>query len=200
MAIVIAADEIKKKLPNYSPEKAEEFHHESAMKADKLFTKALKEQSYSKVILLSGGTASGKTEFLDTQLRDKDCIILDATLSTELGAMNKIRQILKVGKTPIIYSIVPDDLKRAFVAFLNRDRKFADTHFYKTHSGSRKTLLWAAANYPEMEIHIVESTYTFQEKLQFSQILFESRQKLIAYLNKIQLSEHDIIAQVSLIK
>jgi len=200
MAIVIAADEIKKKLPNYSPEKAEEFHHESAMKADKLFTKALKEQFYSKVILLSGGTASGKTEFLDTQLRDKDCIILDATLSTELGAMNKIRQILKVGKTPIIYSIVPDDLKRAFVAFLNRDRKFADTHFYKTHSGSRKTLLWAAANYPEMEIHIVESTYTFQEKLQFSQILFESRQKLIAYLNKIQLSEHDIIAQVSLIK
>lgn len=200
MAIIISADEIKKELPNYSPDKSEEFHHESAVKADKLFTKALKEKSHSEVILLSGGTASGKTEFLDTQLRHRDYIILDATLSTELGAKNKIRQILKARKAPIIYSIVPDDLKRAFVAFLNRDRKFADTHFYKTHTGSRKTLLWAATNYPDMQINIVESTYTPQEKLQFSQIKFENRQKLLNYLNSIQVSEHDIITQVSLIK
>src|SRR3990167_212368 len=166
MAIVISADEIKKDLPNYSPNKAEEFHHESATKADKLFTKALKEKSHSEVILLNGGTASGKTEFLDTQLRYRDYIILDATLSTELGTKNKIRQIVKAGKTPVIYSVIPDDLKRAFVAFLNRDRKFSDVYFYQTHSGSRKTILWIAKNYPDIEIVIIESSYTQSQSLQ----------------------------------
>src|SRR3989344_2959601 len=116
MPIIISADEIKKGLPNYSPDKAEEFHHESAKKADKLFAEALKRSFYKEVLLLSGGTASGKTEFLATQLGNKECIIMDATLSTELGASNKIRQIIKAGKTPIIYTVIPDDLKRAFVA------------------------------------------------------------------------------------
>ena len=77
MSLIISADEIKKQLPNYSPAKAEFFHHESAKRADKLFSHALKDSSFNKVILLSGGTASGKTEFLSTQLIDKDWIIFD---------------------------------------------------------------------------------------------------------------------------
>ena len=96
MAIIISADEIKKKLPNYSPDKAEEFHHESAAQADKLLAKVLKENINKDVVLLSGGTASGKTEFLATQLYKRDCIIMDATLSTELGAKNKIRQFSQI--------------------------------------------------------------------------------------------------------
>ncbi|OGK18996.1 hypothetical protein A3D80_03585 [Candidatus Roizmanbacteria bacterium RIFCSPHIGHO2_02_FULL_40_13b] len=200
MAIVISADEIKKDLPNYSPNKAEEFHHESATKADKLFTKALKESSHTKVILLNGGTASGKTEFLSTHLLQEDCIIFDATQSTELGAKNKLRQITKSGKTPIIYSVIPDDLKRAFIAFLNRDRKFSDTHFYKTHAGSRKTVLWIATNYPDIEINIIESSYTLDGKLQFSQIKFDNKQKLFDYLVNKQMSEDDIITYVSLLR
>ena len=200
MPIIISADEIKKELPNYTPGKAEEFHHESAAKADKLFTKALEENSSKDVILLSGGTASGKTEFLVTQLNNRDCIVMDATLSTELGAKNKIRQIIKARKVPIIYTVVPDDLRRAFIAFLNRDRKFGDSHFYKTHSGSRKTLLWIASNYPEIEINIIESSYTPDKKLQFSQIKFDSRQKLIKYLTGKQVTESDIISSVSIIK
>lgn len=193
MAFIISADEIKKELPNYSPDKAEEFHHESAKKADQLFTKALNESSYKKVILLSGGTASGKTEFLVTQLSNTDCIIMDATLSTEVFARNKIREIIKTGKIPIIYAVIPDDLRRAFIAFLNRDRKFSDTHFYRTHSGSRKALLWVAENYPNVEINVIESSYTFEEKLQFIKIEFDSRQKLIDYLISKQVTEDDII-------
>ncbi|MBI2019005.1 hypothetical protein HYS96_04885 [Candidatus Daviesbacteria bacterium] len=142
MPLVISADEIKKKLPNYSPEKAEFFHRESARLADKNFEKALKENPFKEVILLCGGTASGKTEFLVTQLNRKHCIILDATLSTEEGAGIKLKKILKAKKKPIIYAVIPDDLKRAFIAFLNRDRKFSDAHFYMTHAGSRRTLLW----------------------------------------------------------
>jgi hypothetical protein len=200
MAVIISADEIKKRLPNYSPDKSEEFHHESAVMADKLFLEELKKSSYTEVILLNGGTASGKTEFLDTQLRHKNCIILDATLSTELGAKNKIRQIIKAGKTPIIYSVIPDDLKRAFVAFLSRDRKFSDVHFYKTHSGSRNVLQWVARNYPDIQINIVESTYTSQDKLQFSRTEFSNREKLLEYLFEIQVTEDGIIRQLSLLK
>ncbi|MEK7592244.1 MAG: hypothetical protein AAB508_02500, partial [Patescibacteria group bacterium] len=126
MAHIISADEIKKKLAGYSPQKAEFFHHESAKLADQLFEKALTTNPYKEVILLSGGTASGKTEFLATQLHNKRCIILDATLSTEEGAKIKLKKILKAKKVPIIYAVIPDDLKRAFIAFLNRDRKFSD--------------------------------------------------------------------------
>ena len=199
MAIIISADEIKKELPNYSPEKVEEFHHESTVRANKLFEKALRESSFKDVILLNGGTASGKTEFLDTQLSDKECIIMDATLSTELGAKNKIRQIVKAGKTPIIYMVIPDDLRRAFIAFLNRDRKFSDTHFYKTHSGSRKTLLWIAKNYPDIEINIIESSYGENKKMQFKRINLSSVNHLITLLNSMQKTESDIISSVSLL-
>lgn len=194
MSLIIAADEIKKSLPNYSPDKAEEFHHESARQADKLFREALNDQAYKDVILLSGGTASGKSEFLATHLMDKNCIIMDATLSTELGAKNKIRQITKAGKTPIIYLVIPDDLPRAFIAFLNRERKFSDIHFYKTHSGSRKTVFWIAHFYPNIEINIIESSYTSSRNLQFSRIVFENRQKLIHSLAFIQKTENDIIS------
>ena len=141
MAIIISADEIKKQIPNYSPDQAEIFHRESAKQADKLFSEELKKTKYKSVVLLNGGTASGKSEFLSTQLKNKNCIVFDATLSTELGAEIKLKQILKAKKKAIIYAVIPDDLRRAFIAFLSRDRKFNDSHFYKTHSGSRKTLL-----------------------------------------------------------
>lgn len=197
MAKIISADEIKKQLSNYSPERAGEVHRESAKIADTEFEIALKEEKYKNVILLNGGTASGKTEFMSTQLIDEDSIIFDATQSTELGAKTKISKILKAGKTPIIYSVIPDDLKRAFIAFLNRDRKFSDTHFYKTHSGSRKTVLWIANNYPDIIIRIIESSYTSDQSLQFAELAFENRSKLIDFLSGIQLSENDILSQVS---
>ena len=193
MALIISADEIKKQLPNYSPDKAESFHRESTKQADHLFTASLKESIYKQVILLSGGAASGKTEFLSTQLLQEDCIIFDATLSTSEGAKIKIKQILKAVKKPIIYAVIPDDLKRAFIAFLDRDRKFSDEHFYKTHSGSRKTLLWIASEYPDIEINVVESSYTPDEKLQFIKKRFDNKKKLISYLTGKQLTEDDII-------
>ncbi len=198
MAQVISADEIKKTFPGYLPEKAEQFHHESARKADRDFLNALKSNPYHDVILLNGGTASGKSEFLATQLARKRCVVLDATMTTEKGASIKIREIRKAGKAPVIYSVIPDSLNRAFIAFLNRDRKFSDEHFYRTHSGSRKTLLWIATNYPEIDVNIIESSYTQDQNLQFAKIEFPKRQELISYLNGIQLTEDDIISQIGL--
>ncbi len=193
MAQVISADEIKKNLQDYSPEKAETFHRESTRLADKAFESALRKNLYNEAILLSGGAASGKTEFLVTQLIRKKCIIFDATLDTIERAKIKIRNILSRKKKPEIYAVIPDNLKRAFIAFLNRDRKFSDEHFYRTHSGSRSTLLWIALNYPNLEINIVESSYTKDAKLQFLKIEFDSRQKFIEYLTNKQLTENDII-------
>ena len=198
MTTIISADEIKKQLPNYSPAKAESFHRESAKQADRFFAKALKNDPYKEVILLSGGTASGKTEFLSTQLNRKKCIIFDATLSTEEGAKIKIKQIYKLGKRPMIYAIIPDDLKRAFIAFLNRDRKFSDIHFYKTHSGSRRVLLWIAIQYPKIKITIVESSYTVGRQLQFAVLQFDTRKRLLDYLSLKQMTENDIIKEINL--
>ncbi len=195
MALIISADEIKKKLRNYSPKKAELFHHESARIADQQFEIALQNSTFKEVILLCGGSASGKTEFLATQLYHKRCIILDATLSTEEGAKIKLKKIIKARKVPIIYAVLPDDLKRAFIAFLNRDRKFSDAHFYKTHSGCRKTLLWIALNYRAIKINIIESSYT-KNQLQFAKIAFDTRKQVINYLTSLQLTESDILSRI----
>jgi len=196
MVIVISADEIKKELLDYNPSRAEVFHRESAKKADKLFEEFLKSSQLSEVILFNGGAASGKTEFLATHLQNKSCIIFDTTLSTNEGAKIKIRNIYKSNKKAKIYSVIQDDLTRAFIAFLNRERKFSDKHFYKTHSGSRKTLLWIAKQYPEIEITIIESSYTEKQILQFDKINFDNLEQMITYLESIQMSENDIINSI----
>jgi len=197
MAVIISADDIKKKLSNYSPDKAEQFHRESAKIADREFENKLKDADFREVILMSGGAASGKTEFLATHLVNrKSCLILDATLSTEEGAGIKLKKIIKAKKKPVIYAVIPDDLKRAFTAFLHRDRKFSDAHFYKTHSGSRRTLLWIANNYPDVEMNIVESSYKKGKRLQFSKLKFDSRYLLISYLAGLQMTEAGIIEKL----
>lgn len=197
MAVIVSADEIKKSLPNYSPEKAEEFHSVSAKQADKEFANLLKTSRLNKVVLLNGGSASGKTEFLMTQLEKHQYIIFDGTLQTSEGARIKIARILKADKKPIVYSVIPDDLGRSFIAFLHRDRRFSSSHFYRTHSGSRKTLLWIAENFPEIEINLIESSYTKSQKMVFKELIFNDRQELLQYLSKIQKSEADIIKIVN---
>ena len=192
MAIIISSDAIKESLPNYDPNHAELFHNESRIIADEGFLKALKESSFRNVILMCGGAASGKTEFLATQLKRKKCIIYDGTSSTKRRVEEKIDQILKAGKKPVIYAVIPDDLERAFIAFLSRDRKFSDEHFYRTHSGSRKTLLWIALEMPKIELNIVESSY-IKNKLQFAKIEFDNQKQKIDYLTSLQVTETDII-------
>lgn len=194
MAIIISADEIKKRMDGYDPKDAERFHRQSARQADKEFERALKsKKEYKKVILMNGGTASGKTEFLSEYLYDKDTIIFDGTLSGEEGARIKIRKIIKAKKIPVIYSIIPDDLSRAFIAFLHRDRQFKDTHFYRTHTGSRRTLLWVAKNCPQVKIKIYESSYSEKHDMIFKEIIFDNKKQEIEFLERSQYNEDDIV-------
>ena len=196
MSIIISADEIKKKLKGYSPELAEKFHDKSAKMADQEFEKAVEAAPYKKVILVCGGSASGKSEFLATELINEESIIFDGTLSSEKRAEIKLKKIIKANKKPVIYAVIPDDLKRAFIAFLRRDRKFSDAHFYRTHSSSRKTLLWIVLNYPEVKMNIVESFYTSSQELKFANITPDDRQQLVDYLTSLQMTEDDIIKKI----
>ncbi|MBP9670120.1 hypothetical protein KBD75_01835 [Candidatus Woesebacteria bacterium] len=145
---------------------------------------------------MSGGTASGKTEFMLTQLVNKKAMIVDTTLPTPEGARIKINKALQAKKKVEIYSVIPDNLSRSFIAFLHRDRVFSQEHFYRTHSQSRATLLWIAQNYPEIKIHLIESKYTSTKKMIFSEITFSKRSELLKYLESIQLSQDAIIEKV----
>jgi hypothetical protein len=198
VAVVISADEIKKLLPGYSPKRVEQFHNTSAKLADREFKKQLAQSGYKTVILLNGGSASGKTEFILTQLIHRKLVIFDGTMPSREGAKIKIKSVLKAGKMVRVYSVIPDNLRRAFIAFLNRDRKFSDTHFYRTHSQSRKTLLWIAKNYPNIELNIIESSYDHNDKLLFNRLEFDKQEDLLKYLFSIQLDEDDIIQRINI--
>ncbi len=190
--IIISIDESKKQILGYTPHKAEDFQKESAQLANKNFDVALKRSFDDEVILMCGGSASGKTEFLSVYLSGFNGIIFDSTLPTIHGAEIKIRKIVKAKKKPIICAIFPDDIKRAFIAFLGRDRKFSDAYFYKTHSGSRSTLLWVLENHPEVEIRIYESSYQ-KGNLLFKEVIFSHEKERIEFLNNNQYTENDIL-------
>lgn len=192
MAYIIAADEIKKSLPGYSPDQAEDFHVASAKLADKAYTKALKERSEQTVILMNGGAASGKSEYVSVYLAQTDTIVVDGTLPSIEGASIKIRNALKAGKRVEVCSVMPSSLLIAFVAFLNRDRKFPVEHFYRTHSSSRKTLLEVAEQFPDVPIKIVVSNGDEIAGMTFTEKQFTDRQQMIEFVKNSQYTELEI--------
>ncbi len=193
-SIIISADEIKKNLKGYNPEKVEKFHTESAKIADKNFIKYLNNKDFNNVLLLCGGTASGKTELISEYLVDReDSIIFDGTLSTTEGAKIKIKNIEKKNKRPIICFVFPESYKESMFAFLNRKRKFDEKYFYKTHEGSLKTILWIAKNYPKIKIEIYESFYEGVKNMKFNQYKLPDRKYLIEFLERRQYTKEDIL-------
>ena len=198
MAYIIAADEIKKTLPGYNPSKSESFHEESARRADKKFEQALKIRSEELVVIMAGGSASGKTEYVTTYLQRGEMIVFDGTLPTFKGAKIKIRKTLKAGKKVEVHLVLPASLYKAFRAFLNRDRKFSPKHFYRTHSGSRRTVLKIAEKYPQITIRIFVSDLDVVDlkTMNFKEESPRNREKLIEYLRDRQYTEADIITDI----
>lgn len=194
-AIIISIDEIKETLPNYNPVRAEEFHVISAKLADKQFEKILKETKYSKVILVCGGSASGKTEYIHTFLENESVVIFDSTLSSIVGAKIKISKILKGKKSVEIHFILPIDIKSAFAAFLGRERQFSSEIFFRTHSGARTVALWIAKNYPKIILKIIESRFE-NNKLKAIEVIFSNQKRLIEYLKIIQYTSNEIRGQI----
>lgn len=196
VSVLISADDIKKELLGYTPGRSEEFHEKSAHLADKRFDECLKSTKIDRIILMSGGPASGKTEFVSEYLTDKDVVIFDGVLPTVGGAEIKINHIKKAGKKVSVYAIWPEDFKQAYLAFLNRDRKFSDEYFYSKHASSRKTLLWIAQNYPEIEIRLFKNAYLSGD-LRFAEVKFDAKEDLVDFLAENQYNKEDIIKLVT---
>lgn len=192
VAYIISADEIKKTLPGYDPKRSEEFHTASAKLADRAYVKALKERSEETVILMCGGTASGKSEYVSVYLEDKPVVILDGTLPSFEGAKIKIRNALKAGKKIEVHCVLPESLLIAFIAFLGRDRKFPVEHFYRTHSSARKTILEVAKAFPEVTIKVVTSHGAESSGMSFTEKEFDDRGALIEFLEAQQYTEEEI--------
>jgi len=198
---IIDLDEIKKEIPGYSPEKADEFHEQSAKIANKIFDMRLKEMKNQNIVLMCGGSASGKSEFLAKFLPESfEGIVFDSTFSTPEGAEIKIKNMQKSGNTPILCVILPKNLKDSFTAFQNRERKIPEYRFYETHSGARKTALWVAKNFPEVEILVYENQYDAfdqeEEELPYSQKQFDDKEDLLEFLQEIQYTEEGIFRQI----
>lgn len=195
VAYIISADDIKKDLPGYDPVHSEKMHSESARLADKAYTEALKNRPEDTVILMSGGSASGKTEYVSTYLSRRKAIIFDGTMPTFEGAKIKISKALKCKKKVEVHAVLPENLLTAFIAFLNRDRKFPPEHFYRTHSESRKTLLEIAKNLPDIPIVIIMSLYLHKKsssKMSFGALRGSNREALVEFLEKNQYTEEQI--------
>ena len=172
------------------------FQRESARLADSAYAEAVKERPEPLVILMAGGTASGKSEYVSAYLDDEDAIILDGTLPTFIGAEIKIKKALKASKRVAVRCVLPESFLVAFVAFLNRERKFAAEHFYRTHSNTRKTVLAVATAFPDIAITIIESNVTGypdeESVMNFKELSFVDRAALIEFLNQQQYTEETI--------
>lgn len=191
-AIVISADKIKETLAGYTPAKSGDFHRESTRLADRKYRDILQKSQYKNVILLSGGSASGKTEYMSAYLEDKGDIIVDGTLPTLEGFEIKRRSALRLNKRVEVQAVLPDSLERAYIAFLERERKYKEKYFYRTHSQSRATLLGIAKKYLDVLITIIESSIEKDNSMRFKHFEFSGREELIDYLTKIQYSEEEI--------
>jgi hypothetical protein len=191
--IIISIDDLKSAFASYTPAKASQYHSASAKLADKAFEDELKKLKHGEVILLCGGSASGKTEFVSEYLTDFKGIIFDSTLSTSEGAKIKIKKIIKQQKKPIIYFVFPHDIKNAFAAFQGRERKIPKHRFFETHIGSRKTMLWVAENYPEIEIQLYKSIYSDDSNdLKYERMGRIKRKEIMDFFTSIQYSDSEL--------
>lgn len=141
--MIIEVDEYKNKVSGYKPEESENFHIESAKLADKDFSESLKSRKYRRIVLMSGGTASGKTEFASSYLTKKDQLVYDGTLKDFKGFEIKLQKIKRYDKnhsTVKVILIIPRDWIKAFEAFLKRERKMRPVVFFDTHIRSKLTV------------------------------------------------------------
>ncbi len=196
---IISIDELKKSLPGYSPDKADDFHVESAKIANKLFDEELKSMKRKQIVLMCGGSASGKSEFIEKFFTDDfEGLVFDSTLSSIEGTEIKIKHVLKSDNVPVLCLVLPEnnDFKRCFAAFNKRDRRIQEIRFYETHSGSRKVALWIARQHPDIEILIFQNSYQpknkMEDHLSFSVIRFGNKKEMLDFLEKTRYSEEEI--------
>lgn len=183
--MIIEVDEYKKLIPNYDPKRSEDFHSESAKLANKEFDTCLKSGKYKKVIFMAGGTASGKTEFAQSYLINKDQLVYDGTLKHFNGFDIKVRNVKKFTKDSAkikVVLIVPRDIEQAFEIFLTRERKMKNETFFETHRKSAETVAGVLLNTKcRVEIYISELDDEIK-KLKYKRLKITSRVRIAKFL------------------
>jgi hypothetical protein len=104
-------------------------------------------------------------------------------------------------KTEIIF-IEPFSVEICYIIFRNRDRKFHDDNFVRTHSGCRKVFLYALENYPDINSIYVRSLPRFlslSEEMEFV-VHDYTRQQMLQTVRNIQRSEEEIRSMIDLFK
>lgn len=193
--VIISSDSCKKKIPGYDPAKAQNFHEESARMADREYELAIKDSNIKQVVILCGGSASGKSELIDAYLvneYNENTIVLDSTLSSNSGAINKICPALKKKLKIILYFVQPQSIRLSYQAFLFRERQFPVKHFIRTHSGARDTFLFVLRKYPEVDgVYIFSYLSGDKMQSQFQQVAL-SRSEIILAIKQEQLTTEEI--------
>ena len=190
-ALIIEVDAFKPKVPGYNPKRSWSCHGQSAMLADAAFKQALKNPLYKKVVLMCGGSASGKSEFVSSNLVNKGIIVYDGTLSSIEGARVKIRNSKRKRKKVEVNAIIPDNIVKVFRAFLTRDRVIPVDVFIETHSRCRSTLLWILEHQMSIDVKIYESS-TKEDRLQVNELIFKTQNEMIKYVKLAQISKQKI--------
>lgn len=141
--MIIEVDEYKNRVEGYNASRSEDFHEESGKLADKDFIDCLKSKKYKRIILMAGGTASGKTEFARLYLNSKDMLVYDGTLKKFNGfkvKTDRIKKYCKRKSSVKIILIIPYSWEKAFDAFLGRERKMNINTFFSTQTQSKRTV------------------------------------------------------------
>lgn len=183
--MIIEVDEYKKKVKGYSAEKSEEFHIESGKLADKDFILQLKTKNYSKVVLMSGGTASGKTEYATSYLKRKNILVYDGTLKDYNGLkvkLDKIERYAKNIKNISVVLVIPKNIIHSFSAFLKRERKMKTSVFFDTHIKTKYTVAKILKE-TKIKVEIYVSEYNEKsDKLSFIKFRMSKGRKQTAIL------------------
>ncbi len=181
--MIIEVDEYKTKVEGYNPDSSEDFHAESARLANSDFVAELKTHKYNKVILMAGGTASGKTEFCYTYIKDKKALVYDGTLKKIDNLIVKLQKIKRYAKyidNVKVILVIPKDINASYAAFLKRDRKMSTAVFFETQILSKLVVADILKNHTEIKVEIKVSVYEPSGKLNYIKVSLKKGRKNMA--------------------
>jgi hypothetical protein len=193
MPTIIDIDKFKEQIPGYDPSLSGEFQSQAGAMADAEYDNAVKQKLHPKFILMCGGSASGKSEFVSINLHNEDAYIFDSTLSSNTSIKARLSKIRRKFECEVIF-IQPENLLSAFIAFNGRKRKFHYQHFIRTHSGARENMLMILNKYENMNCRYILSSRGI-EGVEFKEINV-SRQEMKKMLELEQRNPETIEALI----
>lgn len=137
--MIIDVDDFKSLITDYiesDPASTNKVHSESGRLADSKFEEELKTKKYSELLIICGGSASGKTEFAHSFYEKEDSILIFIITLKNIGSVSsKLSHAYKqhIRKISILI-IVPDNIEKCFYEFKQRVRQIDENVFFDTHT------------------------------------------------------------------